>query len=229
MPKRLPMKTIPRSTFRDETTFIDDDESIHSVPPVKELLKCSRDVCKKSKSKSKSKKEKKTKQSSVTEETKAPIHILGLPENTSGNQIAQSLAHFMDMMSKARMAKKPKISMTIKPRKTSLSQDSDVTAVDAQEEASRKRTPQPKASPFKIPKTPSNMKLNRAKSSLSGVVKQIRCGPSAEVLLKNPPPPSNLKVDQKTNEAILQYLRQRGKSIKTPTSALNMPKNQRQA
>lgn len=204
-------------------------DPIHSVPPTKELLKCSKEVCKKKKSSLKSKGKNVV---AFSEATK-----FGLPENTNVKQISQGLGHLMDMLSRARMAKTPKISMTIKPRKASLSQESNITAVDAQSEASA-RTKTGKllggSARQAIPKTPSNMKLNRARSfeqmgssrRVPGVGRKPRYCPL-------PPPTDTLagrsptKVDQRTTDVILEHLRSRGKSIKTPSSVMGFARLKR--
>lgn len=201
-------------------------DPIHSVPSTKELLKCSKEVCKKQKSSLKSKGKNVV---AFSEATK-----FGLPDNTNVKQISQGLGHLMDMLSRARMAKTPKISMTIKPRKASLSQESNITAVDAQSEAiTRKKTGQLLGGSARqgIPKTPSNMKMNRAKSfeqmgssrRVSG--KQSRYSPlfPTESLGSSAP----TKIDQRTTDFILEHLRSRGKSIKTPSSVTSSAKQKR--
>lgn len=264
MPKRV-AKKLPNDPFKEETIYMDPNgilssdsneysESVHSVPSSKEMQQCLKESCNKKKDRHHNKK-KKSRSNTVTftdtempKMPKKPI-ITGLPEKTNVKQIAQSLGHLMDMMSRARMAKVPKISMTIKPRKTNLSQDSDVTAVDALSEAGRRRTT-PRGDTMatgkllggnavvghrsiSIPRTPSNMKLNRAKSfdsvtskRLSGVVKQIRCGPTVDALNKShrlsEATGLPMKVDQRTtNDIILEYLKNRGsKNLKTPSSIM---------
>lgn len=218
------------------------DESVLNTPPAKELLKCSKEACPKKKLKKPRKQHTVAFEDEVRESSST---ITGFPGNTNVKQIAQSISHLMDMMSRARLAKVPKISMTIKPRKTNLSQESDVTAVDAQREAFRIKTPtadtnglkllggnstKSRQSSFKVPTTSSINKMNRAKSSdnittkrLSGIVKQIRCGPSSDALnrvRRMQEASSPMKVDQFTNEDILEYLRNRGKGIKSPPSSL---------
>lgn len=224
-----------------------NSESIHSIPSTKELLKCSRESC------NNRVKPKKARTQNVVFSDQVQHQ---LPANTDVKQIAQSLGHLMDMMSRARMSKKPKISLTIRPRKTSLSQESDVTAVDAQSEATRKKkTPvkemhQPDGKLLggrgsnsnsnstilpmfsnnarnRLPKTPSNMKLNRAKSFENLThkrqpIQQISCRltDSLKKNANNNMPSDNrpFKLNQRTNEFICQYLRSRGQSLKSPSS-----------
>lgn len=227
------------------SSSVEDRDPIHRTPPTQELLQCSKDACKK-----RSKKERKKNTVAFSDEVQKRPTAAALPKNTNVKQIAQSLGNLMELMSRSNTTKTPKISMTIRPRKTNLSQDSDVTAVDAMSEASRKKTPAAedklrggathssscnpsKCYHSKIPKTPSNMKMNRAKSfdiiankRMSGVVKQIRCGPTAEAVSRSSlmaaASPPKMKVDQQTNDAILEYLRNRGKSIKSPSSIMKV-------
>lgn len=151
--------------------------------------------------------------------------MTGMPEKTNVKQIAQSLGHLIDMMSRARMAKQPKISLTITPktRRTNLSQESDVTAVDAQQEASKKKIKLAGGSrPKTIPKTPSNMKLNRAKSfdnltNKRQPIKQINCrlGSNSNMAQTQGNP-----MDNRTKQLLSEYLKSRAQNIRTHSSIL---------
>lgn len=167
-------------------------------------------------------------------------HMTGLPEKTDVKQIAQSLGHLMAMMSRARMAKQPKISLTITPRRKSLSQESDVTAVDAQVEANKKKmkssgklmggsnctymASSTKSTGSKtIPKTSSNIKLNRAKSFDSVTnkrqpIRQINCrlGGNSNMALDKQPG----TVDPRTDQLVSEYFKSRLQNHRTHSNIL---------
>lgn len=222
------------------------NDNIHRVPPAKELIQCSKEACKSKKTKTKSS-HKTNAQVAFQDQLERMSEMSGLPQQTNVKQIVQSMGHLLEMVSRAKQEKTPRISMTIKPRKANLSQDSDVTAVMAQTEATRLKTPtnqyrKPcgkllgggsshsivghRSDKLKMPKTPSSAKMGRNKGHthdpmpnkrLTGVVKQIKCTPYTS---GGSGAPSSFKVDQKTNDAILSYLRARGHSIQSPSSIL---------
>lgn len=211
--------SVEADELSDSKLGTDFSESGHSIPSPQELQKCFKEACKKKCKKSSKRPENQQK------DGPPPNNMV---QKTNVKQLAQSLAHVMEMMSKAKMTRRPQISMKTELRKTNLSQDSDVTAVEAQAEAavasSRKKCDvvphgllggaSAKAS---LAKTPSRGKLHRSKVKGTKSIENLsaNCGP-IQITYRLQPESSTrnnastagpMKVDKATNDMICQYLR----------------------
>lgn len=224
-----PNGVISKTSMEADTDYT---ESVHSIPSPKELRKCSKEACKKKCKKPPKRPENQQRSNDVAKTT------VKMPEKTDVKKFAANLSFLMESLSKARMAKRPQISMTTNLRRSTLSQDSDVTAVDAQTEAAAVSSRTPRnvvtntfsgyikptgllgGAPTKtvVSKTPSKMKLHRSKTMGTKSIENLSAkNRPIQITCRLQPDSStaaNMKVDQRTKQMISQYLRNLGKTPK---------------